>query len=197
MTIPKKGGLLSSGKSFKIFSLVLIGILSDTHIPREAKALPPEVKIAFRGVDLILHAGDIYELHVLDELERLAPVMAARGNGDFRLPPDPRLKESHLLEIDGFKVGLTHGIEYPEPFFFPLEKTMQRYFGGRVDILIFGDSHVALVEEYKGVLLINPGSPTLPNGLIGLGTVALLKIAKGKAEAEILQLQQFSGGLAA
>jgi len=173
---------------------VLIGILSDTHIPREARALPQEVRAAFRGVELIFHAGDIYELYVLDELERIAPVLAARGNGDYRLPQDPRLKESHLLTIQGLRIGLTHGIEYPEPFFFPLEKAMQRYFGGRVDILVFGDSHVALVEEYKGVLLINPGSPTLPNGLIELGTVALLQISDGRAEARIVRLQDYTGG---
>ena len=59
-----------------------IGLLADTHIPRDVKMLPPHVKVALDGVDLILHAGDIYLLTVLDELEAIAPVIAARGNGD-------------------------------------------------------------------------------------------------------------------
>ena len=59
-----------------------IGLISDTHIPHDAKAIPPQVKEVFRGVDLILHAGDIYLSSVLDELEEIAPVLAARGDDD-------------------------------------------------------------------------------------------------------------------
>ncbi len=60
---------------------MLIGLISDTHIPWAVKELPPEVGEAFRGVDLILHAGDIYSHAVLDELERIAPVLAAKVIG--------------------------------------------------------------------------------------------------------------------
>lgn len=168
---------------------MLIGILSDTHIPHEVKALPLQAKEALKGVDLILHAGDICTLPVLDELEELAPVLAARGNEDMGLPQDPRLKENHLLHIQGLRLGLTHGVEYPEHPYFPLEKAMNRCFGGPVDILVFGDSHVAVAEEYKGILLVNPGSPVLPNGLRALGTVAFLEIYNGKPQAHLLQLK--------
>ncbi len=58
-----------------------IGLISDTHIPESRKELWPQVFSAFRGVDLILHAGDIYELYVIDELSQVAPTYAARGNG--------------------------------------------------------------------------------------------------------------------
>jgi len=57
-----------------------------------------------------------------------------------------------------------------------------------VDVLIFGGSHKALIETFKGVLLINPGSPTLPLGLPQLGTVGILEIKQGKVEAQIVQL---------
>ncbi len=167
---------------------MLIGLISDTHVPRDAKALPWQVKAAFKGVDLILHAGDIYVTDVLDSLERIAPVLAARGNGDGRFPLDPRIKDSHVLSIEGFKVGLTHLIWYPELPQYSLEGSMQREFGGPVQIAVFGDTHVALIDTCKGVLLINPGSPTVPNGLFELGTVGLLEIVDGKAEARIIHL---------
>jgi predicted phosphodiesterase len=56
---------------------------------------------------------------------------------------------------------------------------------------VFGDTHVASVEKYEGVLLVNPGSPTLPNGLFELGTVALLEINKGEIKARIVKLREF------
>ena len=59
-----------------------IGLISDTHIPDSRKELWPQVFTAFRGVDLILHAGDIYDLGVIDALREVAPIYAARGNGD-------------------------------------------------------------------------------------------------------------------
>ena len=49
---------------------MLVGLLSDTHIPDHAKKLPDQLKEVFRGVDMILHGGDIFAVSVLDELER-------------------------------------------------------------------------------------------------------------------------------
>ena len=168
-----------------------IGLIADTHIPRDAKMLPPHVKDAFEGVDLILHAGDIYTPRVLDELETIAPVLAARGNGDGDFPKDHRLKDNHVLAIAVFKLGLTHAIAYPELAHTPFDKALERKFGGPVDIVVFGDTHVALVESFRGVLLVNPGSPTLPSSLFKLGTVGLLQINDGNVEADIIQLSQF------
>lgn len=166
-----------------------IGLISDTHIPQAARYMPPQVLEAFRHVDLILHAGDIYQLSVLDELGRLAPVLAARGNGDTKLPDDPRIKESHVITLDGLRLGMSHAVEYPEPPWCTLEKAMDREFGGPVDIIVSGDTHVAIVESYKGILIINPGSPTLPNGLYQLGTIGILEISQGRLEASIIQLR--------
>ncbi|MBT5700037.1 MAG: YfcE family phosphodiesterase, partial [Gammaproteobacteria bacterium] len=59
-----------------------IGLISDTHIPEAMPELWPHVFEAFRGVECILHAGDIYDFSVLDRLEQIAPVYAARGNGE-------------------------------------------------------------------------------------------------------------------
>lgn len=159
-----------------------IGLISDTHIPKATAALPPQVFDLFRGVDLILHAGDVYAPSVLDELERLAPVLAALGNGDAGLEADPRVRRTHCLTVDGLTVGLVHGLAYP---FLPITAT----FGRAVDVVVFGDTHVATIERADGVLLVNPGSPTLPNNLVGVpGTVGLLEIAHGQPQAQIVQL---------
>ena len=55
-----------------------LGLISDTHIPEVTKELPPQIAKALQGVDLILHAGDVYAPFVLDELERIAPVLVAK-----------------------------------------------------------------------------------------------------------------------
>ena len=59
-----------------------IGLISDTHIPEACEHLPAPVFAAFAGVDLVMHAGDVYVNRVLDELAQIAPVIAALGNGD-------------------------------------------------------------------------------------------------------------------
>ena len=166
-----------------------LGLISDTHISKKEERLPPQIKDIFTGVDLILHAGDIYLLSVLDELETIAKVMAVRGNGDIWLPNDPRLRDSIVLDIFGIRIGLTHGIDYPEPSWRTLEEAMQYEFKGDVDLLIFGDSHVALLEIYKGVFLINPGSPTFPRQIKEPGSVALLELGPdNKATAQIISI---------
>jgi len=169
---------------------VRVGLIADTHIPRDVKAIPPHVKEAFKNVDLILHAGDIYTGDVLDELENIAPVLAARGNGDWRLPEDRRLKDNHVLDVGGVRLGMTHGLDYPRsPDYY--DAAMERDFGGRVDVLVFGDTHTAMVETLNSVCLVNPGSPALPSNRYELGTVGLLEIAGNKCEARIVQLGDF------
>ena len=118
-------------------------------------------------------------LSVLDELEEIAPVCAARGNGDIWLPQDPRLKKTWVIEVEGWRIGLSHGLGLPEePPWRTLEKIMSRGFGGPVDIIIFGGSHVETIGDFKGVSLVNPGSPTLPHNLLPRpGVVALLDVA--------------------
>lgn len=85
---------------------MMIALISDTHIPSAGKEPPLEVREAFRGVDLILHAGDLHVLSVLNWLQEIAPVLACRVNGDSRLPEDHRFHRKseppslvHLMEI--------------------------------------------------------------------------------------------------
>lgn len=171
---------------------IRIGLIADTHIPADAKILPPHVKEAFKNTDLILHAGDIYLSRILDELETIAPVLAARGNDDGEFPQDHRINDNHILNINGLYLGLTHRGYYPELPWYSLDKMMEREFGKLVDIIVYGDTHVAMVKRYNGVLLVNPGSPTVPNSLLQLGTVALLEITGNRVEARIVQLSELS-----
>jgi len=179
-----------------------IGLISDTHIPHDAKAIPPQVKEVFRGVDLILHAGDIYLSSVLDELEEIAPVLAARGDDD--LPSvNGRVKEKHVLNCEGFSLWLIHifpyfSSTYLHSFLYSspalsdqeLEEALEEIVEREdvPDILVFGDTHRALLRRIQGFLVINPGSATFPGYKHVLGTVAILTISLGKAEADIIQL---------
>src|SRR6201988_2332954 len=99
-----------------------IGLISDTHIPEACEHLPAPVFEAFRGIDLVMHAGDVYVNRVLDELSAIAPVIAALGNGDEGLDghrhrldvEDKRVREAHLIEIAGVRIGLVHAIPTPD-----------------------------------------------------------------------------------
>ncbi len=153
--------------------------------------MPSHVQETFKNVDLILHAGDIYLPRVLDELETIAPVLAARGNGDGDFPQDHRVSDKHILDIAGLNLGLAHAIYYPGTLYL-FDEMMEQEFGKRMDIIVSGDTHAAMVERYNGTLLINPGSPTLPNNQFKLGTVGLLEITENWSRASIIQLSEFS-----
>jgi len=170
---------------------IRIGLISDTHIPRDAKAIPPHVHQAFKGVELILHAGDIYVFPVLDELEKIAPVIAARGNGDWDLPPDSRLGTNCIIKIGGLTLGLSHALHYWGILNYPIKELIEKQFNQPLDIVVVGDTHYTMVEWHDGVLIINPGSPTLPLQHSGLGTVGILEITGGKPTASIVQLNEF------
>jgi putative phosphoesterase len=173
-----------------------IGVISDTHIPEACQELWPQVCEAFRGVDLILHAGDVYDLRIVDELNETAPIYVARGNGDDGQggravqPEDERLRETWSLELAGIRVGLTHTVYLPA-----FARTLDRLFpDGKPDVLIYGDTHVEAIDVIDGVLCLNPGSPTLPHNLnTQLGTIGFLEIDAGKPSASVWQLTE--GGI--
>jgi putative phosphoesterase len=170
---------------------MLIGLISDTHQPSEQRSLWEEVHSAFRGVDLILHAGDIVHPMVLDWLEEIAPVRAARGNNDIGWQ-DPRMEDLQLIDVEGMQVAMVHGME-PEDR--PIEELRRRHLGGQwADVFVTGDTHIERLDYRDGVLQINSGSPTLPHHWsTRLGTVGLLEIGRDKLEARILRLGHTEG----
>jgi len=161
-----------------------IGLVSDTHIPQSVEALPRQVIESFRGVDFILHAGDIYTSSVLDDLESIAPVFAAKGDDDSStLLIDSRVRYKHVIKVGRKTLWLIHML----PSFYT-STLAQEEEEETPDIIIFGHQHAARVKHYNGVLFVNPGSPTCPNYCLGLGTVAILDINSGEAQAHILPL---------
>ncbi len=176
-----------------------IGLISDTHIPEAMPELWPHVYEQFHGVECILHAGDIHHFSVLDRLQEIAPVYAARGNGEDGSggrevqPDDHRVRETWMLELAGFKVGLTHYVPMPQiPPNHTVEAWKERLFPDHsLDVLIYGDTHVEQIDMIDDTLCINPGSPTYPHNLsLQFGTIGFLYLDEPKPCAEILQLTE-------
>lgn len=165
-----------------------IGLITDTHLPsltRSLDELGPEIADILRGVELIMHGGDVTAPSVLDWLEQFAPVLVAEGNND--LFHDPRMKEYHIIEVAGWRIGMAHELR-PESR--PISSLLLSALGGNeVDILIGGDTHVERLEYRDDVLLINSGSPILPHHLsTRLGSLGILEVTKDRVHAEILAL---------
>ena len=133
-----------------------IGVISDTHIPRRATEIPPEVLERFRKekVDLILHAGDLVDIKVIDKLRDIAKTIAVYGNMDAGLAKS-FLHDKEIIQAGKFKIGLTHGGGPP----FQIIDTVKAQFSG-VDAIVFGHTHFPINEVRDGILFFNPGSAT-------------------------------------
>ena len=135
---------------------MIIGVLSDTHIPRRAKTLPLALLNAFEGVDHIIHAGDILSLDVIRQLDELAPVTAVAGNVD---PPETkgRFGEKTILTLGDFRIGVVHGHGKGGS---TVSRAFAAFQGEAVDCIVFGHSHIPYNQYHDGILMFNPGSPT-------------------------------------
>jgi putative phosphoesterase len=160
---------------------VRIGVISDTHIPWRAKALPPEVLELFGGVDLILHAGDVSTRAPLDELAALAPVHAVAGNVDDA-SLRAALPERIRLEAAGVSVGMVHDSGPSQG----RRERLRRLFPG-CRVVVYGHSHQPVVEDRDGLLLVNPGSACDPRRA-KVPTVAVIEIDGGEPRAELVAL---------
>jgi len=148
-----------------------VGVISDTH-----GMLRPEALVALRGVDHIVHAGDIGAPEVLTTLQGIAPVTAVRGNND-RGPWAAAIPETNAVEVGGVWLYVLHDVQAldldPEAAGFAA--------------VIAGHSHRPLLERRAGVLFVNPGSAgprrfTLPVA------VARLRLRHGRLSGEVVEL---------
>lgn len=174
-----------------------IGVLADSHIPDKLRELPPRVLDIFSTVEIVLHAGDITSLDVLQNLqERASLTFAVYGEND---PPNVRrfLQDSQVLEFGGIRIGLTHG---------NLDRTRRVRWGARldprgferkvqhdvltqfkeVDAIVYGATHHAFAKMMNGIFLFNPGSviPNAPGG----PSVGLLEISGRGIKGRIVRL---------
>jgi putative phosphoesterase len=139
-----------------------IGVISDTHVNSLAE-IPERILATLAEVDLIVHTGDFVAKGVLEGLKRLGEVKAVRGNMDSE-ELKRILPEKELLEIEGKRIGITHGWGAP----YGIEDRVGGMFED-VDIIIFGHSHQAKNEVKKGVLFFNPGRARDSFGILTLG----------------------------
>lgn len=132
-----------------------IGVISDTHIRDPHRLLPNEVFLAFEGVDMILHAGDILIEEVLLQLEAIAPVHAVAGNNDsFEIYQKHGMRK--LITVQGKKIGLTHGVSGGRTYMNAYGEFME----DDVDCVVYGHSHIPHNELINNILFFNPGSAT-------------------------------------
>lgn len=131
-----------------------IGVIADTHIPVVAAEIPKDVLEHFKDVDMILHAGDLVSVDVLQELNRIAKTVAVSGNMDHQAVREA-LPVKTVVEANGYKIGLIHGGGAPWDI---VERIREEF--DDVDIIVFGHTHQPVKEAVGGVLFFNPGSPT-------------------------------------
>jgi putative phosphoesterase len=130
-----------------------IGVISDTHIPH-FKKIPEAVWEHFAGAELIIHAGDLSILRVINELETIAPVIAVQGNVEteeviLALP----IKREIL--VGGCRIGIVHILGETST-----RVRLARHEFPTARCVVYGHSHIPYNQEHDGQLLFNPGSAT-------------------------------------
>ena len=156
-----------------------IGVISDTHIPKRGARLPDAVLRHFEDVELILHAGDLSTLGVLDQLSAYAPVEAVQGNVEQQ-EVKMKLPFTRTLVVGGCEIGMVHILDDRERYFrnarieFPTAR-----------VVVFGHSHIPWLEDRDGLMLLNPGS-AMERRRQPTCTIALLTITDGEPSAEVI-----------
>lgn len=182
MGIPKSP---VSFTSRQLGTVCKVGLISDTHVPVRSKELPKEVFEVFEEVDFIVHAGDLVDISVVDQLEKIAPVLAVYGNMD-----GPKVREKLPKTGSGkafdCKIGVTHNLGGVLS-----ERERMREFAeeNQFDVVVYGHTHNPKSEWVENVLFINPGSTTvdLPP-FVNNPSLALLKITNGRITPEIIYI---------
>lgn len=150
-----------------------IGIVADTHVGEVLPELPAAVTQAFAGCELILHAGDITCMSVLDQLGEIAPVVAVQGDHDRLAGID--LPRERVVVVRGRRIGLIHGrrsraIEMPaagmslarrRAVLLGLHRHMRRRLGP-VDLIVHGHLHMPVDDEVRGTRVFSPGAVYIP-----------------------------------
>lgn len=149
-----------------------VGLISDTH-----GLLRPEALAFLRGSDFIVHAGDIGHATVLDELRRLAPLTAVRGNND-KGPWARAIAETDVLQVGAVVIYVLHDLA---------ELDIDPAAAG-FRVVVSGHSHHPRIEERDGVLYVNPGSSGPRRFKLPIA-VAELRVAGSSVKARIAELE--------
>jgi uncharacterized protein len=149
-----------------------VGLISDTH-----GLLRPEALAFLRGSDFIVHAGDIGDAAVVEELRRLAPLTVVRGNND-KGPWARSIAETEVLEVGEVSIYVLHDLA---------ELDLDPVAAG-FRVVVSGHSHHPSVEDRDGVLYINPGSSGPRRFKLPIA-VAELQVASSSVKARIVELE--------
>ena len=148
-----------------------VGLISDTH-----GLLRPEALSFLRGSDFIVHAGDIGDAEVLEELRRLAPLTAVRGNND-KGPWAKAIAETEVLQVEEVCIYVLHDLA---------ELDLDPVAAG-FRVVVSGHSHNPRIEERDGVLYVNPGSSGPRRFKLPIAA-AELDVAGASVKARIVEL---------
>ncbi len=154
--------------------MLRVGVVSDTHAPRFWKRMPTRIAEHLAEVDVVLHAGDVCEPVVLDELAALAPVHVVAGNNDGAGVRAWGATEELSLSLAGLRVSMLHD---SGPAKGRLLRLRRRF--PDADLVVFGHSHIPWDEKQDGFRIFNPGSPT-DKRRQPQGTIGLLRIEDGR-----------------
>lgn len=135
-----------------------IGLVSDTHMPRAAKALPAALRsrLIAHQVELILHLGDFTTLAVAELFEEIAPFDAVAGNNDDH-EIRHRFGLKKIIVAGGLRLGMVHGDGVRKS---TLERALDAFADETPDVILFGHSHMPYCRRHGERWVINPGSPT-------------------------------------
>ena len=150
---------------------VVVGVIADTH-----GLLPKTAVKALKGVDLIIHAGDVGSSEVLNELQSIAPVVAVRGNMDT-VKSLRKLPETEAVKVADALLYVIHDIHR-------LDIAPS---GPGFDAVIHGHLHCPSVAENGGVLFLNPGSAVQPRRNFP-ASLALLHIRGNSIKTQIVDI---------
>lgn len=158
-----------------------VGVISDTHIPQHAPRVPDAALRHFEDVELIVHAGDLSSLAVIDQLSAYAPIEAVQGNVEL---PDvvAALPIKRRVVVGGCVIGIVHILGERAHY----ARNARREFAD-ARVVIFGHSHIPYLEDHDGLLLLNSGSATDRRRQPHC-SIALLTITDGQPSAEIITL---------
>ena len=157
---------------------MLVGVVSDTH-----SYFNPRVAELLQGVGHIIHAGDIGDPGIIDQLSSIAPVTTVRGNND-KVGPSSLFPEEVTLEIGGRIVYITHQIKVPKV---PGDAAHQRYTDAGIDVVVYGHSHIGFQKTFGSVLFFNPGAAGKPRFKL-ISTVGTLEITEDSTVGTIIPL---------
>lgn len=172
---------------------ILIGLLSDTHVPQRTNSLPDVIIKDFkkRNVDFVFHMGDFTSFKVYKKLLDIFgkdKVVAVRGNMDFDSNLKQTLPEQLEFKIYNFKVLMVHGMGGPNIIIKRLIKKLD-LLNSNYDLVIFGHTHRPVNEKSNGILFFNPGTTTpIDNKFTVVSSYGYLKISSKKIEPEIIYL---------